>query len=101
MLELIGLTKKFGSVTAVDNLSFTVQKGEIFGLLGENGAGKTTTLRMLATMLKPTSGTARLAGIDIVKAPEEVRGRVGILFGGKAVFMTGSQSMRIYSTLGN
>ncbi len=84
MLELIGLTKKFGSVTAVDNLSFTVQKGEIFGLLGENGAGKTTTLRMLATMLKPTSGTARLAGIDIVKAPEEVRGRVGILFGGES-----------------
>jgi len=84
MLELIGLTKKFGSITAVDNLSFTVQKGEIFGLLGENGAGKTTTLRMLATMLKPTSGTARLAGIDIVKAPEEVRGRVGILFGGES-----------------
>ncbi|NLW02443.1 MAG: ATP-binding cassette domain-containing protein [Clostridiaceae bacterium] len=84
MIELIGLTKKFGNVTAVNNLSFTVRKGEIFGLLGENGAGKTTTLRMLATMLKPTSGTARLAGIDIIESPEEVRGRVGILFGGES-----------------
>lgn len=84
MLELKGLTKKFGNVTAVDNLSFTIQKGEIFGLLGENGAGKTTTLRMLATMLKPTSGTALLAGIDMVEAPEAVRSRVGILFGGES-----------------
>ena len=84
MIELIGLTKKFGNVTAVNNLSFTVRKGEIFGLLGENGAGKTTTLRMLATMLKPTSGTARHAGIDIIESPEEVRGRVGILFGGES-----------------
>jgi len=84
MIELEGLTKKFGNVTAVSNLSFTVRKGEIFGLLGENGAGKTTTLRMLATMLKPTSGTARVAGIDIVESPEEVRGKVGILFGGES-----------------
>lgn len=84
MLELKGLTKKFDNVTAVDDLSFTVRKGEIFGLLGENGAGKTTTLRMLATMLKPTSGTALLAGIDVVQSPEEVRRRVGILFGGES-----------------
>ncbi|HOQ75013.1 MAG TPA: ATP-binding cassette domain-containing protein [Thermoclostridium sp.] len=84
MIELKGLTKRFGNVTAVNDLSFTVREGEIFGLLGENGAGKTTTLRMLATMLKPTSGTARLAGIDIVESPEEVRGRVGILFGGES-----------------
>ena len=84
MIELKGLTKRFGNVTAVNDLSFTVREGEIFGLLGENGAGKTTTLRMPATMLKPTSGTARLAGIDIVESPEEVRGRVGILFGGES-----------------
>jgi len=84
MIELKGLTKRFGNVTAVNDLSFTVREGEIFGLLGENGAGKTTTLRMLATMLKPTSGTARIAGIDIVESPEEVRGRVGILFGGES-----------------
>lgn len=84
MLELKGLTKRFGNVTAVNSLSFTVQKGEIFGLLGENGAGKTTTLRMLATMLKPTSGTALLAGFDVVRSPEEVRRRVGFLFGGES-----------------
>lgn len=84
MLELRNLSKKFGGVSAVDNLSLTIAKGEIFGLLGENGAGKTTTLRMLATMLKPTSGTALLAGKDIVKDPEAVRSRVGILFGGES-----------------
>jgi sodium transport system ATP-binding protein len=84
MLELKNLTKRFGSVTAVDSLTFDVGRGEIFGLLGENGAGKTTTLRMLATMLKPTSGSASLDGIDIVKHPEEARSRVGILFGGES-----------------
>jgi sodium transport system ATP-binding protein len=84
MLELKNLTKKFGEVTAVDNLTFSIEKGEIFGLLGENGAGKTTTLRMLATMLRPTSGTAVLGGMDIVKDPEGVRSKVGILFGGES-----------------
>lgn len=84
MLELKNLTKRFGGVAAVDNLSFKVNRGEIFGLLGENGAGKTTTLRMLATMLRPTSGTATLAGFDAVDSPEEVRSRVGILFGGES-----------------
>ena len=58
MLRVENLTKKFKKVTAVDNVSFEVNPGEIIGLLGENGAGKTTTLRMLATMLKPTSGNA-------------------------------------------
>jgi sodium transport system ATP-binding protein len=58
MLELKELTKHFGEVKAVDRVSFRVERGEVFGLLGENGAGKTTTLRLLATMLKPTSGTA-------------------------------------------
>jgi len=60
-----------------------VEKGEIFGLLGENGAGKTTTLRMLATMLKPTEGTALMAGFDVVSEPEKVRSKIGILFGGE------------------
>lgn len=83
MLEIKNLTKCFGQLTAVNNISFTVEKGEIFGLLGENGAGKTTTLRMLATMLKPTSGTAVMDGFDVVKASEEVRGHIGILFGGE------------------
>lgn len=83
MLKVEKLTKKFGEITAVNGISFEVQKGEIFGLLGENGAGKTTTLRMLATMLKPTSGTAYISGFDINSSPEKVRESIGILFGGE------------------
>lgn len=83
MVEVKKLVKKFGDFTAVDGISFSVNKGEIFGLLGENGAGKTTTLRMLATMLKPTSGQAELGGFDTVMEPEKVRARIGILFGGE------------------
>lgn len=84
MVEVIGLTKVFKNIKAVDNLSFKVEEGEIYGLLGENGAGKTTTLRMLATMLKPTSGTAIINGKDLIKKPEEIRKEVGILFGGES-----------------
>lgn len=84
MVKVKGLTKKFKEIVAVDGISFEIRKGEIFGLLGENGAGKTTTLRMLATMLKPTLGTAEICGLDIVKNPEEVRGHIGILFGGES-----------------
>ncbi|MDE7061859.1 MAG: ATP-binding cassette domain-containing protein, partial [Lachnospiraceae bacterium] len=65
--------------TAVDNLSFTAYKGEVFGLLGPNGAGKTTTLRMLATLIRPDSGDAVLDGSSIVQTPEEVRGKIGFL----------------------
>ncbi len=83
MIEAKDLVKKFGNFTAVDSISFRVNKGEIFGLLGENGAGKTTTLRMLATMLRPTSGQAVLGGFDTVKEPEKVRAHIGILFGGE------------------
>lgn len=84
MIKLSSLSKRFKDVQAVENLSLEVKTGEIFGLLGENGAGKTTTLRMLATMLKPTAGTAMIAGYDILKQPAEVRRHVGILFGGEA-----------------
>ncbi|MDR0293342.1 MAG: ATP-binding cassette domain-containing protein [Oscillospiraceae bacterium] len=84
MLTLDKLTKHFKDVKAVREVSFTVTGGEIFGLLGANGAGKTTTLRMLATMLTPTSGTASIEGIDLLKQPDRVRGCVGLLFGGDA-----------------
>ena len=67
--------------TAVDRLSFSVNEGEIFGLLGPNGAGKTTTLRMLATLIKPDSGTAEVLGHDIVRDPDAVRRSVGFLTG--------------------
>ena len=66
MIETLGLTKVFGELTAVDNLTFTVSPGEIYGLLGPNGSGKSTTMRMLLGLLRPTSGTARVAGHDIL-----------------------------------
>ena len=83
MIQVKGLTKSFKKVKAVKNISFTVEKGTVFGLLGENGAGKTTTLRILATMLKPTEGTALIEGTDLLINPEEVRSKIGILFGGE------------------
>lgn len=79
LIEVMGLSKTFGNVQAVDGLTFTCRQGEIFGLLGENGAGKTTTLRMLATILRPTAGTATISGIDLVKQSEQVRRRIGVL----------------------
>jgi len=104
MLKVMNLTKKFGDLTAVDNVSFEVNKGEIFGLLGENGAGKTTTLRMLATMLQPTSGTAILAGYDLVTQPEQVRSRIGILFGGESGLydrLTAAENIAYFGRLNN
>ena len=83
LIKVENITKQFGTFKAVNDVSFEVEKGEIFGLLGENGAGKTTTLRMLATMLKPTKGTASMAGFDIISEPEKVRSEIGILFGGE------------------
>ena len=65
MIELTGLTKRYGSFTAVNAIDLTVPAGELFGFLGPNGAGKTTTLRMIAGILKPTAGTVRIAGIDL------------------------------------
>ena len=75
-----GLTKKFGKLTAVDNLDLNIKEGEIFGLLGPNGAGKTTTISMLATLLGPTSGTATVANQDILQDPSKVREHIGIVF---------------------
>ncbi len=83
LLEVKNLCKSFKDLKAVDDVSFKVNDGEIVGLLGENGAGKTTTLRLIATMLKPTLGTAIVNNKDIVKNPEEARIEIGILFGGE------------------
>ena len=79
MLKVENLTKKFKDFTAVDNVSFEAGKGEIFGLLGPNGAGKTTTIRVIATILEATDGTAEVNGFDIKKQPEKVRANVGLL----------------------
>jgi sodium transport system ATP-binding protein len=83
MIRLENLDKQFKTVKAVDGLTLEVSKGEVFGLLGENGAGKTTTLRLLATMLKPTGGTAIINGEDLVENSDKVRESIGILFGGE------------------
>jgi ABC-2 type transport system ATP-binding protein len=76
-IETTHLTKRFGSLVAVDALSLHVESGELFGLLGPNGAGKTTVIKMLTTLLPPTSGTASVAGADIVKHPLAVRRAIG------------------------
>ncbi len=78
-IEVERLTKKFGRLVAVNEISFTVHEGEIFGLLGPNGAGKTTLIRMLTTLTPPTSGTARVAGHDITKDPNGVRESIGVI----------------------
>ena len=78
-IETHGLTKKFGSFTAVDHVDLAVRKGEIYGFLGPNGAGKSTTIRMLCTLLKPSSGTAKVAGFNIDSEANEVRKRIGLV----------------------
>jgi sodium transport system ATP-binding protein len=91
MIEVRQLSKSFndknrGTVRAVEQLSFKARAGEVFGLLGSNGAGKTTTLRILATILKPTSGSAVVAGHDIVAAPDAVRRSIGFLSGDMGLY---------------
>ncbi|MEI9971903.1 MAG: ATP-binding cassette domain-containing protein [Ignavibacteriota bacterium] len=78
-IEVGGISKRFGKLQAVDNVSFTVQKGEIFGLLGPNGAGKSTLIRMLTTLVPPSSGTAIVAGHDIIREPNAVRFAIGVI----------------------
>jgi sodium transport system ATP-binding protein len=91
MIEVRNLSKRFhdkkrGEIRAVDGISFRCQPGQIYGLLGANGAGKTTTLRMLATILEPTDGTAEVCGFDIVEQPEKVRAKVGFLSTATALY---------------
>jgi len=79
VIETHSLTKRFKGVTAVDGLNLTVRKGEIFGLLGPDGAGKTTTIRMLCAIMDPSEGSARVAGFDTVREPEEIKKRIGYM----------------------
>ena len=80
IIETVGITKVFKTLVAVDHVDLSVEEGEIFGLLGPNGAGKTTLLSMLATILKPTKGTARINGYDIISQPAKVRKSIGMVF---------------------
>src|SRR5438046_10700567 len=91
MIEATNLTKVFrdrkgGDIRAVDGINFRCQPGQIYGLLGANGAGKTTTLRLLATILQPSDGTAQVAGFDIRKEPEKVRANGGRLPTANAIY---------------
>jgi sodium transport system ATP-binding protein len=91
MIEVENLTKSFrdlrrGLVHAVDGVSFTARPGEVFGLLGPNGAGKTTTMRILCTVLRPTGGTARVAGYDVYTQPALVRQHIGFLSANTAIY---------------
>jgi ABC-2 type transport system ATP-binding protein len=78
-IDVRGLTRRFGEFVAVDNVTFDVARGEIFGFLGSNGAGKSTTIRMLCGLLKPTSGAATVGGIDVGRDPEGVKRRIGYM----------------------
>jgi len=106
MISLQNLTKSFqekkrGTFKAVDQLSLECKPGTVFGLLGLNGAGKTTTLRMLATMLRPDSGTAKVAGFDLLEHPEEVRRHIGFLTGNTGLYLrlTGRETLRYFGQL--
>ncbi|MEX2628067.1 MAG: ATP-binding cassette domain-containing protein [Ilumatobacteraceae bacterium] len=100
-----GLVRHFGSgadvVTAVDGVDLTVHPGEIFGFLGPNGAGKSTTVRMLTTLLRPTGGTARVAGFDVVRQADQVRRNIGVALQDAAIdpLMTGAELLRLQAVL--
>src|SRR5215831_2419540 len=79
MIKVEGLTKRYARTVAVHDISFEVEKGQIVGFLGPNGAGKTTTMRVLTCFLPPTSGTAQVAGFDVLESPLEVKRRIGYL----------------------
>jgi ABC-2 type transport system ATP-binding protein len=101
VIEVNELTKKFGDLVAVDHISFTVREGEIFGFLGPNGAGKTTCIKMLTTLLHPSSGWAKICGYDVVKQREQVRGCLGIVFQDRSSdrYLTGRQNLDFHARM--
>jgi len=101
LIRIRNLVKKYGSLTAVAGLTLDIHENEVFGLLGSNGAGKTTTIHMLATLLKPTSGTATVNGYDIVSQPAMVRASIGIVFQAPSSddILTGYENLHLHSML--
>lgn len=102
MIELKQVRKQFGDFLAIDDLSFSIQSGEVLGLLGENGAGKTTTMRIMATVLKPTAGDVLVQGFSVSKQPEQVRRQIGLLLGGDVGLygrLTARENIRYFGQL--
>jgi len=101
MIKLTNLTKRYGGFTAVNAINLEVPKGELFGFLGPNGAGKTTTLRMIAGILRPTSGTVEIAGIDLVKEPTAAKSRLGFIPDRPFIYekLTGAEFLRFVAGL--
>jgi ABC-2 type transport system ATP-binding protein len=101
LIKIRNLVKKYGNLTAVDNLTLDINENEVFGLLGSNGAGKTTTIHMLATLLKPTSGTATVNGYDITNQPAKVRASIGIVFQAPSSddMLTGYENLHLHAML--
>src|SRR3954449_8044753 len=101
MIQLNALTKRYGSFTAVDAIDLTVPKGELFGFLGPNGAGKTTTLRMIAGILRPTSGTAQINGIDVSANPMAAKAVLGYIPDRPFIYekLTGAEFLRFVAGL--
>lgn len=99
VIEVEGLTKQFGSFVAVDNISFHVQQGEIFGFLGANGAGKTTAMKMLCGLSKPTSGNGQVAGCDILHENEEIKKHIGYMSQKFSLYedLTVKENIRLYA----
>jgi len=100
-IEVDGLVRRFGEFTAVDDVSFTVEPGELFGFLGPNGAGKTTTISILCTLLRPTEGGARVAGFDVRTDPASVRSSIGLVFQELTLddYLTGAENLSFHAVL--
>ena len=98
IIEVLDLVRRYGELTAVDGVSFSVKEGEIFGFLGPNGAGKSTTIKILSTLLAPSSGQARVAGYDVVREAASVRRALGLLFQDPAVDdrLTAEENLRLH-----
>jgi ABC-2 type transport system ATP-binding protein len=99
IIQVENLVKKYGSLTAVDHISFDVAPGEIFGFLGPNGAGKTTTINILCTLLKPTGGNAKICGNDVIRQRDQVRRCIGLVFQEPALdeYLNAEQNLRFHA----
>jgi ABC-2 type transport system ATP-binding protein len=100
-VEVEGLVKRFGAFTAVNEVSFAVEPGELFGFLGPNGAGKTTTISILCTLLRPTAGRAQVAGHDVAREPGAVRSSIGLVFQELTLddYLTGAENLKFHAVL--